>query len=63
MTATTTISGSACASGNGTGYGPGPSMDYVHDLESVGLGLCNWRTDAKACDRASNASAGLPVLV
>ena len=37
----TMIGGSACLSDNGTGYVPGPSMEYVRDLESVGLGLCN----------------------
>jgi AraC-like DNA-binding protein len=49
------IDASAWSSGNGSGYSPRPSVDYVQDLESVGLALCNWRIDPKTCDdRASD---------
>jgi AraC-like DNA-binding protein len=41
---------SVCLPANGSGYVPGPSIEYVQDLESVGLGLRTWRTDPKACD-------------
>jgi AraC-like DNA-binding protein len=42
------IDASACSPVGGSGYLP--SIDYMQDLESVGLGLRNWRTDPKACD-------------
>lgn len=48
------IGRSACPSDNGTDYATGPSMDYVQDLESVGLGLCNWRIGAKAHDDSAS---------
>jgi AraC-like DNA-binding protein len=46
------IDASVCSPANGAGYVPGPSTDYVQDLESVGLGLRNWRTNPKARDTA-----------
>lgn len=41
---------------NGSGCPPRPSPDYVRDLDSVGLALCNWRIDPTTCnDCASDA--------
>jgi AraC-like DNA-binding protein len=45
---------SALAAANDTGFAGGPTADYVQDLESVGLGLRNWQSDAKA-DRMASA--------
>ena len=41
---------SGCVPENGAGCVVGPTADYVHDLESVGLGLRNWRSDARIGD-------------
>jgi AraC-like DNA-binding protein len=50
----TDISESAAA--NDAGFVGGPTADYVQDLESVGLGLHDWRSEAKAgIDREPSA--------
>jgi AraC-like DNA-binding protein len=50
----TDISGFTAA--NGTGLVAGPTADYVEDLESVGLGLRDWRSEARAgIDRVPSA--------
>jgi len=53
---TATIDASARPSGNGSSHPPPPGVDYVQDLESVGLALCDWRIDPRTGDdRASGA--------
>jgi AraC-like DNA-binding protein len=44
------IDASAYSPMNEAGRVPGPSSDYVEDLESVGLGLRNWRTNPNTGD-------------
>ena len=55
MTATIDVSARPADSG-GSGHPARPGIDYVQDLESVGLALCNWRIDQTTCDdRTSDA--------